>query len=633
MEFSLLKEKNLNPNITQTQIFDKSRLLQKLSPRKDSTDLNQEISLRQKIISNIKKKIESQIVLKNEILDFPIPPQQQSQNNTPKSKNKIKIKIIKDKKNIFLNQKINMGTMALFALGKRKNSMYFLSGKEKNLSSSKNFILSPFKDIIDDEYKKLKLQNNNTDNTNKNKKRDKKYLTHHIGKNSFTPIFNSNIINNKTDNTNYNYRNSDNIDKYKNNIFNKTYYNNDYKDKKIFKRNISWTQPLSSREENKSLFYKNPDNNNHINNQNENNNYYYKYIDKYNKNLQFANWTTRNRNQINLKNNNNNNYIYNSDSKNYTKNNFIGSYNDKKNMTYTNFFNQHSSNKTSDFFSRNITNSNNDIFYFNSTKSKFTNNSSASYINQNSNNNTNNNFLFNSDENKSSKKNIFQKLKQNSNSNSSIFKKIDPKILNIKRDKSQKNVKIFSNKFKNYFYRKVKNLKNITKACKTELIRLIEINNKETEESIKYRTKSKIDKVKKELDIRKDVLDKNSNAETNKLKLKKYKALMNDVKLEMNLSASEEKKTMNLLRKKINIISDSIALNMIEQCLGIKKNVGFDIDELFNEHINKKKDIKKYKMQLIRKKAENNYQKMVKLRHNLTGAKLFHLSSENKKDN
>ena len=72
MEFSLLNDNYINPNNIQTQInpkfFNKNILLQK---RKDSTDLNQEILLRQKIISNIKKKIESQIVMKNEIFSFP----------------------------------------------------------------------------------------------------------------------------------------------------------------------------------------------------------------------------------------------------------------------------------------------------------------------------------------------------------------------------------------------------------------------------------------------------------------------------------------------------------------------------------------------------------------------------------
>ena len=104
---------------------------------------------------------------------------------------------------------------------------------------------------------------------------------------------------------------------------------------------------------------------------------------------------------------------------------------------------------------------------------------------------------------------------------------------------------------------------------------------------------------------------------------------MNDVKVEMNLSDIEDKNIMNLIKKKINIISDSIALNMIEKCLGIKENIGFDIDELFNEHINRKKDIQKHKIQEIRKRAENNYQKMVKLRRNLSESKIYNIIFNN----
>ena len=57
---------------------------------------------------------------------------------------------------------------------------------------------------------------------------------------------------------------------------------------------------------------------------------------------------------------------------------------------------------------------------------------------------------------------------------------------------------------------------------------------------------------------------------------------------------------------------------MLEKCLGIKKKVGFDINQLFNEHINKKKELQSSKFKEIKKKVEKNYQKMVKLRHNLS---------------
>jgi hypothetical protein len=249
----------------------------------------------------------------------------------------------------------------------------------------------------------------------------------------------------------------------------------------------------------------------------------------------------------------------------------------------------------------------------NSPKIIFIDNSSLNIRNEKN----ENKYKFNSEGNNFTKKYILKNIRKHSNS--PIFNKIKSNIIN----KKEIDVNNLSKNFKLNFNRKVKSLKNITKACNTELIRIIDLNNKEDANNIRIKKKNNIDKVKKELDIRKDILDKNSNDKTNKGKIQKYKVLMNDVKVEMNLSNIEDKNIMNLIKKKINIISDSIALNMIEKCLGIKENVGFDIDELFNEHINKKKDIQKYKMQEIRKRAENNYQKMIKLRHNLSESKIY----------
>ena len=155
------------------------------------------------------------------------------------------------------------------------------------------------------------------------------------------------------------------------------------------------------------------------------------------------------------------------------------------------------------------------------------------------------------------------------------------------------------------------------------------MNNKENKKNIKDNNKNNNEKIKNELDIRKDIFDKNTNEKSNKRKIKKFKILMNNAKVELNLSDADEKKTMNILKKKINIISDSIALNMIEKCLGIKKNVGFDVDELFNENIKKKKDIQKSKIEQIRKKAENNYKKMIKLRYIISESKKNHSDLDN----
>ena len=587
MSNNLLEDNSyLNDKKKEKKEIFKSLFLQKIYPKKESTDLNQEINLRQKIISNIKKRIESQILIKNEFQYMPIPSSPQKKNNIPILKKKIETK--KKKRENLLNNKIKMGPMVLFDLNKKINSIYFNKGKERLLSSSKNFILSPYKDMINYEYKKIKL-NNIT------KRRDKKYLTH----NSFSPIFNSNLFNSETSNNEI-------INNGNNNFLNNTYIGkkNTYREK-MFKRDTSWNTHYSSNSKNKHQ---------DINDINLNKELLFSsFLNKKNNDLQFSNWTTRNKRNISQKNYN---IINNSDSKNIINNDYISNYSDKKNIT--NFHRQSTYTKNNNALcSNNTTNSNNDLINY-ATNNKITNNSYSS--------NNKKNIIYNSQESKIFKKTILK-------SDSLFYKKIKSNMKNILKLKNENNCKKLSNKFKNHFYKKVNSLNNITKSCNIELIRLIDINNKEKEESIKYRKKSKIDEVKKELDIRKDVFDKKSMEESKKIKLKKYKALMNDVKVEMNLSDIEDKKLMTMLRKKINIISDSIALNMIEKYLGIKQNAGFDIDELFNDHIKKKNDIQKFKIQEIRKKAENNYLKMIKLRHTLSGSKLFNKSLSNNEDN
>jgi hypothetical protein len=483
-----------------------------------------------------------------------------------------------------------MGSMILYALKKRKNSVL----NEKHLLFSKNFDFSPFKDVINNEYKKIKLNDIK-------KRKDKKYLSQRIINNNSSVKYgnsDSNIINKNND---YD----------KNNIFNKTYFNDkgrndkNFIKKKLFKRNISWNSPYNSINEIKKI---------KLNNNNQQENLIFSSFSNNNNNnndLQFSNWTTRNKRKINLNNNNINN-ICNSDSNTYN-NFYISNYSEMKNDT-TNFFRKNSTpNKNKLFTKKSFVNSNKDMININSPKIIFIDNSSLNIRN----NKNENKYKFNSEGNNFTKKYILKNIRKHSNS--PIFNKIKSNIIN----KKEIDVNNLSKQFKLNFNRKVKSLKNITKACNTELIRIIDLNNKEDANNIRIKKKNNIDKVKKELDIRKDILDKNSNDKTNKGKIQKYKVLMNDVKVEMNLSNIEDKNIMNLIKKKINIISDSIALNMIEKCLGIKENVGFDIDELLNEHINKKKDIQKYKMQEIRKRAENNYQKMIKLRHNLSESKIY----------
>lgn len=225
-----------------------------------------------------------------------------------------------------------------------------------------------------------------------------------------------------------------------------------------------------------------------------------------------------------------------------------------------------------------------------------------------------NNHFFYSEGNQKSKKYIVKNFDKNPISNFLLLKNIKSNKSIFFRVKSKNINKNYSKEFSKNLHRKVKSLNNITKTCNTELIRLIDINNKVDENSVKHKLEEKKEEIEKELDIRKALLDENLQDK----KMVKYKALMDDVRIEINLSNSYNKHTMNFIKKKINIISDTIALDLLEKCLGIKKKVGFDINQLFNEHINKKKELQSSKFKEIKKKAEKNYQKMVKLRHNLS---------------
>lgn len=573
-----------------------------INPRKEIINLNQEIYLRQKIIADIKKNIESQLLIKDDIQDLPNNQQDQKFNNNPlfKNKPKIKKKIIKN----ILNKKINIGPMALFDLLKKRNSLYIENEKRLNSSSSKNVILSSFKNDIINENKKL-MSNNIKE------RKDKMYFTHKINNNFYSSATELNNIGNNNENFNNTYFKDKNL------------INNNINAKKMIKRNISWNSAYNIK--------------NNINNNHEKNifNSYYNNINNNEQSSNFPNWTTRNKKQIsypiiNLINtsdfNNNSNYYY------------ISNYSEKKNnITDKNIYNNPSTPRNpyvKDSFQNlnsdlsNITN----ISNLNYQKSKFGNTtpSKSFFTDRNKNKTTN---IFNSEgNNKQSKKSILKKQ-----SNSKIFKKIKTKIIKAHPKARSNNIfKKISKNFKTSFNRKVKSLNNITKTCNTELIRLIDKNSKENDENFISSKTKKMEEVKNELDIRNDIIDKNdknSIVSLNEGKLEKYKILMNNVKIEMNLSGEEDKKIINILKKKINIISDTIALNIIEKNLGIKRTVGFDINELFNEHIKKKKSIEKFKIQKIRKKAEENYFKMVKLRKNLSGNKIFKSVSNEKSQN
>ena len=544
----------------------KNLFFQKSGAQKEQkfTNLYKEILLRQKIISNIQKKIESQIIIKDDNREIVVESQQENPIDNPlymkyaKYKNKIR--------NIFQNKKL------ITLLRKRKSNIY-LYGDEENLF--KNLFLSPLKDSSNNENKNKNLK------LNINKRKEKKFHSHILRNNSFEPIKSSKMIINNTVSNKEKIINEYN----RKNIMNYTYYKKLPKGES-FKRNISLNQINISESNNKM----------DISHQNDNS--------IFNNNIISSRNDTRNKanlySGIDSK-------IYNSETRNYSHDYYISNYTEKKEKG--NYFNKKSlysfknKNNSKESLLSNVSN-------LISSRSRF-----KDIISTPTNNKKKNLFL-NSEEKNSSKKYILRKNKE-----SPLSKKITFIKINNLRAKREKSFKQFSNTFKNSIYKKMKSLNHITNICNTELTKLINTNNTENKENFKNKTKALNDKIREELDIRKDIIDKDSIDKNNEGKIKKYKVLMDNVKMEMNLSEGEDKSIMNLLKKKINIISDSIALNMIEKGLGIKKNMEFDVNELFNEHIKKKNDIQREKIKEIRKKAENNYIKMVKLRHTLSSSK------------
>ena len=97
------------------------------------------------------------------------------------------------------------------------------------------------------------------------------------------------------------------------------------------------------------------------------------------------------------------------------------------------------------------------------------------------------------------------------------------------------------------------------------LIVIIETNNE-----IKSSRNKQKNKLKNELDIRNDLLDKN-------------KRIIIDEKIEknLNLKNKEQINRYNNLKKNINRYSDLLALDIIEKCIDKKQREKLDINKLF----------------------------------------------------
>jgi len=163
------------------------------------------------------------------------------------------------------------------------------------------------------------------------------------------------------------------------------------------------------------------------------------------------------------------------------------------------------------------------------------------------------------------------------------------------------NLKKTSINFKNYFNNKVKSLNNLIRSRNKSLIVIIETNN-EIKSSRNHQKKSKLED---ELDIRKDLLDKN-------------KKIIIDEKIEknLNLKNKEQINRYNNLKKNINRYSDLLALDIIEKCIDKKQREKLDVNKLFEDHNNKKIEKEIIHNFESRKKAEKNYKRMIKMKYN-----------------
>ena len=169
----------------------------------------------------------------------------------------------KNKKENNLNHKINIGSMTYYSLNDNKNSneIFIATNKAKYLSTSKNFLSSPTKDEVGNEYFRLKQKKNSSRRLNQNFKKIfsddvsmiKKKIHKNILNSNFKDEFDFNSLDDK-DNNNFSLKQAISFDN--NNTNN--YYNNKYNNssKNIFKTNNNLTERKIFNYTNKNKFLK-----------------------------------------------------------------------------------------------------------------------------------------------------------------------------------------------------------------------------------------------------------------------------------------------------------------------------------------------------------------------------------------
>ena len=173
-------------------------------------------------------------------------------------------------------------------------------------------------------------------------------------------------------------------------------------------------------------------------------------------------------------------------------------------------------------------------------------------------------------------------------------------------------------KYKANLNNQIVKLNKYTNKCNIELIKLIDGNNGD---NYKERKRKIINKTK--LDMKEiligDNIKKNKNKIEEKMKEKEkenntVKVLVERAKIDMgdNFGELDPQKKEKMLKKNINHIRDEQALEIMEDILEKKE---LDMREIIGDEDDKLQIKKEHYMKLIRKKAESNYEKMLKLKN------------------
>ena len=226
------------------------------------------------------------------------------------------------------------------------------------------------------------------------------------------------------------------------------------------------------------------------------------------------------------------------------------------------------------------------------------------------------NYIF-SEQNASNKKFLNSDSKNNNFSNS-IIKINKIKLLNRNKICNPNNLKNATNNFTNHFNKKLISLNDNIHLNNKVLTSLIEAINKEINRT-KAINLNEDESLKEELDIRKDILY-NEN-EKNYLS-KKGEAILKDDennknRYKINPKNNEQFQSFNLLKSHINSISEQEALRIIEKLVDKKQREKLDVKKLLEDYYNKKIEKEMIQIAEVRKKAERNYKKMLKMKYNL----------------